>query len=104
MSYTLIAVTAIVVAVLIDLAVTKSRTIKTGAFWFTTSILVFFQLVTNSWLTGRGIVNYDKSQIIGLRIASAPAEDLLFGFSLFLLTITVWVRLGLGRNLKKLDR
>ena len=33
---------------------------------------------------------YADSEIIGQRIAGAPIEDLLFGFSMILLTISAW--------------
>jgi hypothetical protein len=64
---------------------------------------VLFQLLTNGWLTGRGIVRYDPDTIIGSgrvslfgdgRIAYAPVEDLGFGFALVLTSCVVWVWLG----------
>jgi hypothetical protein len=39
-------------------------------------------------------VIYDPAAIIGWRIAYAPVEDLLFGFAMVLLTLSVWVWLG----------
>lgn len=97
MMYTLLAVIAVFVAIIVDLVVTRSRILATGRFYFAWGILVFFQLLTNGWLTGRNIVMYDEAQIIGLRLAYAPIEDLLFGFALIVLTISVWVRLGSGK-------
>ena len=58
-----------------------------------------FQLLTNGWLTGRGIVRYSDHAIVGSgrivflgqgRIAFAPVEDLAFGFALVLLTCAAW--------------
>jgi lycopene cyclase domain-containing protein len=92
--YTLLAVIAVVIAVVVDVFITKSRILATGKFYFAWAILLFFQLLTNGWLTGRNIVMYDEAQILGLRIAYAPVEDLLFGFALIVVTISVWVRLG----------
>ena len=67
---------------------------------------MFFQLLTNGWLTGRGIVRYDSAadprrprRITFLgdgRLVWAPVEDLLFGFALVLLTCAGWVRAGAG--------
>jgi lycopene cyclase domain-containing protein len=94
MMYTLLAAIAVVAAIVADLFVTRSRILATGRFYFAWGILVFFQLLTNGWLTGRNIVMYDESQIIGLRLVYAPIEDLLFGFALIVLTISVWVRLS----------
>ncbi len=93
MMYTLLAVIAVVVAIIVDLVITRSRILATGRFYFAWAILVFFQLLTNGWLTGRNIVMYDEAQIVGLRIAYAPVEDLLFGFALVVVTMSVWVRL-----------
>ena len=100
MMYTLLALIAVAVAVFVDLLVTRSRILATGKFYFAWGILVFFQLLTNGWLTGRNIVMYDEAHIIGPRLAYAPVEDLLFGFALIVLTITVWVRLGQARTAK----
>jgi hypothetical protein len=33
---------------------------------------------------------YEKAQIIGTRLAGAPIEDLLFGFSMIVLTLSLW--------------
>jgi len=98
MMYTLLAVIAVVIAVVVDLIVTKSKILAAGKFYFAWAILVFFQLLTNGWLTGRNIVMYDEAQILGLRLAYAPVEDLLFGFALIVVTISVWVRLGAKNN------
>ena len=37
---------------------------------------------------------YRSGAITGLRIAAAPVEDLLFGFSLLLGVLTLWVKAG----------
>jgi hypothetical protein len=37
---------------------------------------------------------YSPDAIFGLRIASAPAEDLLFGFALILGVMGIWEYLG----------
>jgi lycopene cyclase domain-containing protein len=63
-------------------------------FWSTYPIVIVFQLLSNGILTGRHIVIYDPAAILGLRIAYAPVEDLLFGFALVLLTLSLWVWLG----------
>ena len=41
---------------------------------------------------------YSSSQIIGRRLAGAPIEDLLFGFSMILFTLAVWEFLGRRRE------
>jgi len=37
---------------------------------------------------------YSEDVILGIRIASAPLEDLLFGFALILSVMANWVYLG----------
>jgi lycopene cyclase domain-containing protein len=93
MTYTLLAAIGILVAVLLDLFILKTRLLATGRFWFAWAVLLFFQLLTNGWLTGRGIVQYDDAVITGVRIAYAPVEDIAFGFALILITLAVWRKL-----------
>ena len=100
MSYTGLAVLGVVYAVVLDLVVLRTRLLTRRAFWVAYAIVVFFQLVTNGWLTGRRIVTYDDAAVVGLRIAYAPVEDLLFGFSLVVQTLAWWVfwgRRGINR-------
>ena len=94
MTYTTLAVTGVVAAVVLDLVVLRTRLVRGRLFWTAYAIVVFFQLVTNGWLTGRDIVRYDDDAIVGLRIAYAPVEDLLFGFSLVVQTLAWWVWWG----------
>ena len=67
-----------------------------AAFWTSYAIILPFQLITNWWLTSRNIVMYSPDAITGIRIASAPAEDLLFGFALVLSVMSLWVFWGRG--------
>lgn len=94
MSYTEAALLGVVVTIVLDLFVLRTRVLTRRAFWASYAIVVFFQLLTNGWLTGRGIVVYDESRIWGLRILNAPAEDLLFGFGLVTLSMAWWVWWG----------
>jgi hypothetical protein len=107
-SYTQLAVLSVVVVIVVDLFVLRTRMVTRKSFWVPYAIIVFFQLLTNGVLTGFAIVTYDGNFIIGEstpvegappmfgegRIAFAPLEDLLFGFSLVLLSICMWVFLG----------
>ena len=94
MNYTEIAVIAFLFSILFDLYIIKSRLLTRAVFWTSYTIIVFFQLITNWWLTSREIVMYDPDAIIGLRIASAPAEDLFFGFALVLSVMNLWIYWG----------
>jgi lycopene cyclase domain-containing protein len=103
MTYTALAVVAAVVAVALDRSVARTRLTSSGTWWAAYGIIVFFQLLTNGWLTGRRIVRYDPDAILGSgrvtflgdgRLVYAPVEDLAFGFALVLTTCVVWVWLG----------
>jgi lycopene cyclase domain-containing protein len=103
MTYTLAAVLGVVGAVLVDLVLLRTRLLATSRWWMAYAIVVFFQLLSNGWLTGRGIVRYDSDAILGSshitflgdgRLVWAPVEDLLFGFALVLLACSAWVRAG----------
>jgi lycopene cyclase domain-containing protein len=90
MTYTAIAITAVFVALTTDYFIARTRLILTKRFWTSYAIIIFFQLITNWWLTSRNIVMYSPDAIMGIRIASAPAEDLLFGFALVTLVLVLW--------------
>ena len=88
--YTLFTVCALALALVTDLYITKSKLIFRRGLWVAYAIIFPFQLITNGWLTIRNIVQYDNSQILGLRLCGAPIEDLGFGFALILLVLTIW--------------
>lgn len=94
MVYTDIAIVAFIASVIADRFLIKSKLLTRKVFWTSYAIILFFQLLTNWWLTSRNIVMYNPDAIIGLRIASAPVEDLFFGFALVLLVMNLWVFWG----------
>jgi lycopene cyclase domain-containing protein len=102
-SYTTAAIIGVLVAILADLLVLRTALVRSRTWWTAYGIVVVFQLITNGWLTGRGIVRYSDQAILGTgrivflgegRIAYAPVEDLAFGFALVLLSCAVWVWTG----------
>lgn len=90
MSYTALAISGVVLAITTDLFIARTRLLLTKRFWASYAIIIFFQLITNWWLTSRNIVMYSPDAILGPRIASAPLEDLLFGFTLVTLVLILW--------------
>ena len=108
MSYTVLALLGVVASIALDRWGLRTRLTTSRTWWLSYAIIVFFQLVTNAMFTGFGLVRYDGDAIIGGsspavgppaflgdgRIAFAPVEDLLFGFALVLLTLTLWVWWG----------
>ena len=98
MTYTQIALMAVFIAAFLDLEVLQTKLLKRKVFWTSYAIILPFQLMTNWWLTSREIVMYSEDTILGLRIASAPLEDLFFGFALILSVMATWIYLGRKAN------
>ena len=73
-----------------DMFVTRNSLLSTLRFWLSYAIIFPFQLITNWWLTSREIVMYNPDAIIGLRLAGAPIEDLIFGFAMILAVMSLW--------------
>jgi lycopene cyclase domain-containing protein len=102
-SYTVAAAVAVLAAILADLIVLRTALLRSRTWWTAYGIVVVFQLLTNGWLTGRGIVRYSDEAILGSgrivfigngRIAYAPVEDLAFGFALMLMCCAMWAWTG----------
>ena len=91
MTYTVAAALGVIAALVLDLAVLRTRLVLGRVFWLSYVIIIGFQLVVNGILTARGVVRYDPTAILGWRIAYAPVEDLAFGFALVLTTLVLWV-------------
>jgi lycopene cyclase domain-containing protein len=103
MSYTALALVAVVGSVLLDLVVLRTALVRRRVFWVAYAIVLGFQLLTNGWLTGRGIVTYSGDAVIGGsravafssgRLLYAPVEDIGFGFALVLQSLAWWVFWG----------
>ena len=103
MTYTELCLVALVASLVLDLFVLRTRLVTRRAFWVSYAIIIGFQLLTNGWLTGRRIVTYNADVVIGGaepvllgsgRLFYAPVEDLAFGFSLVLQTLSWWVWWG----------
>jgi lycopene cyclase domain-containing protein len=97
-SYSALAVTAVVAVLVVDLAVLRTRMVTRRVFWVAYVIVVVFQLLMNGVLTGLDVVTYDPGAIWGPRIAYAPVEDLLFGFALVTLTLASWAAVNRRAN------
>ena len=91
MTYTEITSLALIIVVLVDIFLFKTSMLTTRGFWASYAIVLPFQLLTNWWLTSNEIVIYSPDAIIGLRVAGAPIEDLLFGFVMMVGFVSYWV-------------
>jgi lycopene cyclase domain-containing protein len=103
MTYTDAALLGVAFAVVLDLLVLRTNLLRHKAFWASYVIIFGFQLLVNGILTGKQLVVYAPEKILGgatphllshWRIADAPVEDLLFGFSLVVQTLAWWVWWG----------
>jgi lycopene cyclase domain-containing protein len=91
MSYTAAALVGVLGAAVLDLAVLRTRLLLRRVFWATYPIIFAFQLLFNGLLTGLAVVRYDPAEILGIRLVNAPVEDLVFGFALVLMSLSLWV-------------
>ena len=98
MSYSALAVSGVVLTLVVDLLVLRTRMVLRKVYWVAYAIVVFFQLLMNGVLTGLGVVTYDPDTIWGPRIAYAPVEDLLFGFTMVTLTLASWAAVNRRAN------
>lgn len=94
MSYTQLALLGVAGAVFVDTVLLRTWLVRRRTYWTAYAIVLFFQLVANGILTGFDIVRYDPGAILGWRVASAPVEDILFGYAMVTLTLSSWVWLG----------
>jgi lycopene cyclase domain-containing protein len=92
-SYTLLAAVVLIVVFVFGIAVLKTELFSSKKFWISYGIVVFFQLLSNGYLTSQEIVTYNPEVISGTRIVYAPIEDLFFGFALVTLTMFIWEKL-----------
>lgn len=103
MTYTDAAVIGVAFAVALDLLVLRTNLLRRKGFWVSYAIIFCFQLLVNGILTGDRLVMYSPHAILGnatphllghWRVGDAPVEDLLFGFSLVVQTLSWWAWWG----------
>jgi lycopene cyclase domain-containing protein len=97
-SYSALAVVAVLAVLVVDLAVLRTRMVTRRVFWVAYAIVVAFQLLMNGVLTGLEVVTYNPAAVWGPRIAYAPVEDLLFGFAMVTLTLASWAAVNRRAN------
>jgi len=107
MTYIQIGIIYCLLAIIVDLFILKTKVLKLKMFWISYIIILFFQFLTNGVLTRFLIVRYNDFATIGGdyatkvppmigdgRLFFAPVEDVFFGFSMILLTFSIWIWLG----------
>jgi lycopene cyclase domain-containing protein len=93
-TYTVAVILGVLGALLVDLALLRTRLVARRVFWATYAVVFGFQLLFNGILTSRGVVRYDERAILGPRLVGAPVEDIAFGFALVLTTLALWTWWG----------
>lgn len=95
LGYTLPAVISVVVVGVLELAVLRTGLFRKPAYWISMGIVVFFQVLTDGWLTklSAPIVIYNEAHTSGIRFPwDIPVEDFLFGWSLVTGVLLLWER------------
>jgi lycopene cyclase domain-containing protein len=102
-TYTGAAFSGVAFAIVLDLVLLRTNLLVRKVFWVSYAVIVAFQLLVNGVLTRQRLVVYSPHAIVGgatpqllggWHVAYAPFEDLLFGFSLVLQTVSWWVWWG----------
>ncbi|MRJ75418.1 lycopene cyclase domain-containing protein [Aeromicrobium sp. SMF47] len=94
MTHTEVSLVAVLATIVLDLWILRTRLLTRRVFWVSYAIVLFFQLLTNEWLTSRGVFRYDPDAILGWRVGHAPVEDFLFGFALVTWSMCWWTWWG----------
>lgn len=95
LGYTLPAVVAVVVVVVLELALWRTGLFRRAAYWISMLIVLGFQIPVDGWLTklSAPIVIYDDKHTSGIRFPfDIPVEDFLFGFALVTAVLLLWER------------
>lgn len=87
--YTLLALVAAAVAVLVD-RLLGTRILVRKTFWIFLAVMFGFKLLANGYLTWRPIVIYADKFFLNVRLFTIPVEDFVYGFSLIALSVIFW--------------
>jgi lycopene cyclase domain-containing protein len=95
LGYTLPAVVSVIVVCVLELAVLRTGLFRKPAYWLSMGIVLFFQVLTDGWLTklSAPIVIYNDDHTSGIRFPwDIPVEDYLFGWALVTGVLLLWER------------
>ncbi|MBN1448990.1 MAG: lycopene cyclase domain-containing protein [Bacteroidetes bacterium] len=90
MTYTTIVLIAAAVALLLDVAVLRTRLLLQKRYWLFMAVMTLFFLVVNGILTALPIVMYSPQAITGLRVITIPIEDFPYMYALVTPTIALY--------------
>ena len=95
--FTVLSIISVVLVVAAELLWFRTGLFRMVTWWVAYAIIVFFEVLVDGWLTklSSPIVVYNRDQFSGWRFPfDIPVEDYLFGFSLIVLTLCLWLRAG----------
>jgi lycopene cyclase domain-containing protein len=98
-NYTIAAVCAPVLVVLLEVTVLRTGILRRGRLWLTIAIVLGFQILVDGWLTKltAPVVRYQGQAISGLRWPwDIPVEDYGFGLAMILLSLVLWDKARYG--------
>lgn len=96
MTYTTLAIAAVIITVLLDLLLLRTRLLLTKRYWLFMAIMSVLFFVINGILTALPVVIYASHAITGLRLVTIPIEDTGYLFSLVTSTISIYEKLSRG--------
>jgi lycopene cyclase domain-containing protein len=97
--FTVLSILSVVLVVAAELLWFRTGLFRMVAWWVAYAIILFFEVLVDGWLTklSAPIVTYNPDQFSGWRFPfDIPVEDYLFGFSLIVLTLILWLRAAPG--------
>ncbi|MBR9976312.1 MAG: lycopene cyclase domain-containing protein [Bacteroidetes bacterium] len=90
MTYTALVLVAAALAVVLDLAILRTRILLTRRYAVFLAVMLLFFLVVNGILTGLPVVMYAPQAITGFRVITIPIEDFAYLFALVTPTIALY--------------
>jgi lycopene cyclase domain-containing protein len=102
--YTVPAVVAVIVVIVLELAILRTGLFSRAAYWISMAIVLGFQIPVDGWLTklSAPIVIYDEQHTSGLRFPlDIPVEDFLFGWAMVTAVLLLWERQRLREQTKE---
>lgn len=64
------------------------------AFWITLAVLLVLTAIFDPVIIGLGVVGYDESLILGLKLFGAPIEDFFYALYSACIVPLLWNKLG----------
>ena len=62
-------------------------------WWLTLVILLLMTAVFDALIIGAGIVDYDRSKLLGLYVGNVPVEDFMYAILAVMILPTLWRRM-----------